>query len=442
MKTLGIIAEYNPFHNGHLYHLSKAKEITKADCVIAVMSGNFLQRGEPAIINKWTRAEMALNAGIDLVIEIPFAFSTQDANGFAFGAVKLLNSLQVVDYLCFGSETNHLDILYPISRFLHIETQQYKELIKEKSKNGYEYPKVRSQALCEYHKIFGIDRLEKISPSELSKILNQPNNILALEYIKHLLNLNSKIIPVPIKRIGASYHQRVIMGKISSATSIRNEIINNLTSPEYNLLNLINEKIKTTIPYFIYPILVKEFKEGRNPITINSYEQYLLAVLRRMSLEEISHIHGVIEGLENRIKRASLKSSSIEHLINLIKTRRYTRTKIQRILLHAMMNLSKDDVMAFNSYGPLYIRVLGFSKKGKTLLRIIKKKSTLPLITKLPNYLKQINYYRNDEQKILLKMLDFDILSTDIYVLGYQEVKDRVARLDFTHNIITRLSGE
>jgi len=151
----------------------------------------------------------------------------------------------------------------------------------------------------------------------LGKILNCPNNILALEYIKHLLNLNSKITPVPIKRIGASYHQKTIRGNISSATSIRNEILNSITSRKYNLLTL-NNKIKTTIPYFIYPILEKEFKEDRNPITINSYEQYILALLRKMTLKKIFHIHGVNEGLENRIKRASLKSSSIEHLINLI----------------------------------------------------------------------------------------------------------------------------
>jgi len=437
MKTLGIIVEYNPFHNGHLYHLSKAKEITKADYVIAVMSGNFLQRGEPAIINKWVRTEMALNTGIDLVVEIPFAFSTQDANGFAFGAVKLLDSLRIVDYLCFGCETVHLNILHPISEFLFNEPPKFMETIKCISKSGYEYPKVRSQALCEYHRKFRIDRLEKISPSELSKILNQPNNILALEYIKHLLNLNSKIIPVPIKRIGASYHQKTIRGNISSATSIRKEIFKNLASSKNNFLNL-NNKIKSTIPSPVFPILEKEFKEGKNPIAINSYEQYILALLRRMPLEEIFHIHGVTEGLENRIKRASLKSSTIKQLIDLIKTRRYTRTKIQRILLHTMMNLSKDDVTAFNSYGPLYIRVLGFSKKGKTLLRTIKKKSALSLITKLSNYLKQINYFKNDKQKILLKMLNFDIIATDIYVMGYKEIKDKVARLDFTNNIIIK----
>lgn len=438
MKTLGIITEYNPFHNGHLYHLSKAKEITKADYVIAVMSGNFLQRGEPAIINKWARTKMALDAGVDLIIEIPFVFSTQDANGFAFGAVKLLDSLQIIDYLCFGCETDDLNILYPISNFLHNEPQKYKELIIHNSKNGNEFPKTRSQALCEYHRIFGIDGLKKISPSELSKLLKYPNNILALEYIKHLLNLNSKIKTIAIKRIGASYHQKNIKGNISSATSIRNEILNNLTSSKTNLFSL-NNKIKSTIPLSVFPVLVCELKEGRGPITLDSYQQYTIATLRRMSLEDISHIHGVTEGLENRIKKASLKSYTIEQLINSIKTRRYTRTKIQRIILHIMMSLSKEDVTNFNKCGPLYARVLGFSKKGKTLLRAIKKSSSVPLISKLSNYLRQvISTGNSNSRNRLIKMFDYDILSTDIYVLGYKKREDRDARIDFTHKIVIK----
>jgi len=157
-----------------------------------------------------------------------------------------------------------------------------------------------------------------------------------------------------------------------------------------------------------------------------------------MSLKEILHINGVNEGLENRIKKASLKSSTVEQLINYIKTRRYTRTKIQRILLHTMMGLAKDDLVYFNKLGPLYIRVLGFSKKGKKVLRMIKKNSTIPLVTKLSNYLKQVNFYKNNDNKMLLKMLNLDILSTDIYVLGYREEKDRIARLDFTHKIVMR----
>ncbi len=438
MKILGIITEYNPFHNGHLYHLFKAKEITGADHVIAIMSGNFLQRGEPAIINKWARTKMALNAGIDLIIELPFVFSTQDANGFTFGAVKLLDSLQIIDYLCFGCETDNLDTLYSISNFLHIEPEEYKELIVYNCKSGYEFPKARSQTVCDYHRIFGIDGLEKISPSELSKLLKYPNNILALEYIKHLLNLKSKIQPVAIKRMGASYHQKNITGKISSATSIRNEILNNLSSPKTGLFKL-NDKIKLTIPSSGFPVLKRELREGRGPITLDSYRQYILATLRRMSLEDISRIHGVTEGLENRIKKASLKSYTVEQLINSIKTRRYTRTKIQRIILHLMMNLSKKDVKIFNRCGPLYARILGFSKKGKTLLRTIKKNSSTPLISKLSNYLRQtISEENNNVRNRLIKMFDYDILATDIYVLGNIKAEDRVARLDFTHKIVIK----
>ena len=438
MKILGIITEYNPFHNGHLYHLFKAKEITGADYVVAVMSGNFLQRGEPAIINKWARTKMALNAGVDLIIELPFVFSTQDANGFAFGAIKLLDSLQIIDYLCFGCETDNLDTLYSISNFLHIEPQKYKELIVHNSKNGYEFPRARAQALCEYHRIFGIDGLEKISPLELNKLLKYPNNILALEYIKHLINLKSKIKPIAIKRMGAGYHQKNIEGKISSATSIRNEILNSLNSPKTDLF-ILNDKIKSTIPQSGFPILEKELREGRGPITFDSYRQYILATLRRMSLEDISRVQGVTEGLENRIKKASLKSCTIEQLINSIKTRRYTRTKIQRIILHLMTNLSKKDVKTFNRCGPLYARVLGFSKKGKTLLRTIKKISSTPLISKLSNYLRQtISEENNNVRNRLIKMLDYDILATDIYVLGNEKAEDRVARLDFTHKIVIK----
>jgi len=438
MKIIGIITEYNPFHNGHLYHLFKAKEITGADYVVAVMSGNFLQRGEPAIIDKWARTKMALNAGVDLVIELPFVFSTQDANGFALGAVKLLDSLQIIDYLCFGCETDNLDTLYSISNFLHIEPQKYKELIMHNSKKGYEFPKTRSQALCEYHRIFGIDGLEKIPPLELSKLLKYPNNILALEYIKHLINLKSKIKPIAIKRMGASYHQKNIKGKISSATSIRNEILNSFISPKTGHF-ILNDKIKSTIPQSGFPILERELREGRGPITLDSYRQYILATLRRMSLEDISRIQGITEGLENRIKKASLKSCTVEQLINSIKTRRYTRTKIQRIILHLMMNLYKRDVKIFNRCGPLYARVLGFSKKGKTLLRTIKKSSPTPLISKLSNYLRQtISEENNNVRNRLVKMLDHDILATDIYVLGNEKAEDRVARLDFTHKIVIK----
>lgn len=437
MKTLAIIAEYNPFHNGHLYQLSEAKEITKADYVIVAMSGNFVQRGEPAIIDKWARTEMALNAGADLIIEIPFVFSTQDANGFAFGGIKLLDSLNIVDYLCFGCENSERNILFPISDFLTNEPPEFINLLKENSKKGFEYPRSRSKALCEYHKIFGINNLKNISSSKLQKILLSPNNILAFEYIKHLLNLNSDIQPIPIKRILADYHEKIINGNISSATSIRNEIFNNLKYSSLLSQN-INSKVKSTIPYSAYQTLTKELKEGRAPISLNSYEQHIIATLRSMPTENISYIQGVNEGLENRIKKAALKSTNIDILLKSIKTRRYTLTKIKRIILHVVMGLLKEDTMVFNNSGPLYIRLLGFSKKGKILLNLIKKKSSLPIITKLSAFTKSAYSSDKDISDLSLRMIHYDILSTDLYSLGYKKESKRIARTDFTNKIIKK----
>ncbi|MEA2022327.1 MAG: nucleotidyltransferase [Candidatus Caldatribacteriota bacterium] len=437
MKTLAIISEYNPFHNGHLYQFSKSKEITNTDCILVVMSGNFVQRGEPAIINKWARANMALASGADLVIEMPFVFSTQDANGFALGGVRLINALNVVQYLCFGCENNNRNTLSAIGRFLSNENANFKTLLRENSKKGFEYPKARAQALCDYHEKFGIDKLKMTSNLQLMEILSSPNNILAIEYIKHLLKIKSSILPLPIKRIGAAYHEETIQKSISSATSIRNEILRNIKYP-YQIDEKSAGKIKSVMPFSAYNILYKELSEGRAPVSLNRYEQYILATLRNIPKEKLSHIHGINEGLENRIKNAALKSTDIDTLLSSIKTRRYTLTKIKRILLHVMTGLLKEDVALFNNNGAMYIRVIGFSHKGKSLLKIIKKKSSLPIITKLSNFLREVNSKKSLNYKDLLKMIDYDILSTDLYNLGYSKVSARVARTDFTSKLINR----
>jgi len=283
MKIVGIVAEYNPFHNGHLYQLQEVKKAINPDFIIIIMGGNFLQRGEPALVNKWIRTEMALKAGVDLVIELPFAFSTQDANGFAWGAVKLLDLLGIVNYLCFGCETADLNILYPISNFLQKENKKYKEILKQKSKTGYEYPRIRAQALLEYHQSVGIKNLKNLSLSGLQKILSYPNNILAIEYVKHLLRLKSKISPFPITRVGSAYHQREIMGDIASATSIRKEVLDNFYHSQDGQI-IFSQKLKNAIPWFTTRLLEKEFQEGRNPITLKSYEQIIFATLRKLTL--------------------------------------------------------------------------------------------------------------------------------------------------------------
>jgi len=435
MKTCAIISEYNPFHNGHFYQFNQIKKRTKADFILVVMSGNFVQRGEPAIINKWSRAEMALSAGADLVIELPFVFATQDANGFALGGISLINSLNVVNYLSFGCENNDENMLSSIGRFLTIENNEFKNLLRSNSKKGFGYPKCRALALCEFHKSFGINGLIPNSPLNLQEALSSPNNILAIEYIKHLIKLKSAILPTPIKRVGAAYHQETIQNSISSATSIRKAIFQE-TGYSNNIEQISSLKIKSSMPFSSFQILNKELASGRAPVSLERFTQYILGMLRHMPKEDIYNIHGVNEGLENRIKKAALKSTDINTLLNSIKTKRYTLTKIKRILLHSMTRLSKEDVLLFNTIGPMYVRVIGFSKKGKTLLRTIKRKSSLPIITKLSNFLRNLNSEKPLHYEKLIKMIHYDILSTDLYNLGYKSVEARIARTDFTSKLI------
>ena len=215
-KVLGIIAEYNPFHNGHLYHLEQAKKLTGSSYTVAIMSGNFTQRGSTAIIDKWSRAEIALNCGIDLVLELPTLYATSSAENFADGAVKILNSLKVVDYLAFGAETSDMDILSPIADVLYKEPKAYKLLLSSELKKGISFPKARENALMLY-----LGNIRKYL-----NILNNPNNILGLEYMKALKKNNSIIEPVAITRFEAGYNDVSYSGNIASATAIRNIIKN------------------------------------------------------------------------------------------------------------------------------------------------------------------------------------------------------------------------
>ena len=437
MKTLAIISEYNPFHHGHLYQFYKAKEITGADCILVVMSGNFVQRGEPAIINKRARTDMAISTGADLVVEIPFVFSTQDANGFALGAISLLNALNSVEYLCFGCENNDPNPFFSIGRFLGNENNTYKAILKENCKKGYEFPKARAQALLEYHKKYGISKLKKISTKQFMEYLSSPNNILAIEYVKHLLKTGSGIQAVPIKRIVADYHEENIRKTISSATSIRKEMFRIFKYPSHADPKLTGN-IQLAMPSSAYYIFKKELLEGRAPVSLSQYEQHILATLRMLALKNLSMIHGVNEGLENRIKKAALNSTNIDMLISQIKTRRYTLTKIKRILLHAITGLTKVDVSDFNQYGSMYVRILGFSKKGKKLLKKMKNNSQIPIITKLPTFLRKIHSEKPQYYEKMLKMINFDILSGDLYNLGYPKESERLARNDFSGKIINK----
>ncbi len=414
MKVLGLITEYNPFHNGHLHHLEKSREITGCDTVVCVMSGNFIQRGLPALTNKWSRAEMALNNQVDLIIELPVYYAVSSAEFFAHGAVKLLDSLGFVDSLCFGSECGEIDLLKIIAFVLAEEPAAYKEKLCRRLEEGLSFPAARSLALQDY--------FSQNSPNDLALVralIDKPNNILGIEYMKALKRLNSTIKPSTIRRYKADYNSYKQYGSIASATAIRKILASNEL-----------EVVKSVVPESSYNILRREISEGRGPVFSESFELAILSMLRKMSSEELRGVNDVTEGIENRIIKAAQESGSLSELLDRIKTKRYTLTRLQRILTCILLGLSRDNLETFNSAGgPQYIRVLGFSEKGEELLGKIKA-SSLPLVTNLPVFLKNCTALQK-------KMLEADILASDIYCLGYPSASERLGGQDFYQKIIT-----
>ena len=392
MKILGIVAEYNPFHNGHLYHLQKSLEYTNANATIAVMSGNFIQRGEPALLDKFTRADIAVKNGIDLVIELPLYYSVSTAENFANGAIKLLSECGI-DFLSFGAENNNLDKLKSIAQLLDSEPIEYTNELKAQLKTGISYPEARSNAVS---KILGIS----------NNILNKSNNILAIEYLKSIYSIDPTIEPVLIDRVDSGYHDIDSNTNILSATGIRERLKNNqdidLYVPEETLKNI------------------------DNPIFMEDFEENITYALRKMSLENLRELPDVNEGLENRIFYALAESRTLDELINNIKTKRYPLTRIKRILISALLDMSKTNLDTFNkSGGPQYIRVLSFSEKGRELLSRISATSSIPVVTSVNKFLEKAN-------EIQEEMLLSDILATNIYTLATNE---KTMNLDFLRRL-------
>ncbi|HZK33206.1 MAG TPA: nucleotidyltransferase [Tissierellaceae bacterium] len=395
MKVVGFIAEYNPFHQGHKYHLLKSKEISNADYSIAVMSGSFLQRGEPSFIDKWTKAKIAIDSGIDLVIELPFIFSTQSAESFAYGGVKLLDSLNIVNYLSFGSELGDLKPLIEISSILSQEPKYYKEKLKHYLDEGLSFPAARSNALEDYtyHNNYDLKY-------NFKNILRGSNNILAIEYLKALLQIKSNILPIAIKRVGSSYKDNYISREFSSAAAIRHAIKSNGL-----------DAIKDFVPNETYYWLNKYIKKYGSFNYINNYEDILIYLIRTMEKDKIKTLVDMETGLENRIIEKGFISNDINQIINSIAAKRYPKTRIQRLLTHLLHNLYENEFNEMYKIYPSYIRVLGSNEKGLTLLREIKKRSSIPIITKFANY----KYLRNEK---IEKIISFDKKSTDIFFLG------------------------
>lgn len=392
MRVLGIIAEYNPFHNGHLYQLKQSIEQLDADFVVAVMSGNFTQRGEPAILSKWTRAQMAVECGIDLVLEIPFVFACNNAEYFAKGAIGILNGLGCVTHLSFGSESGELHDLIRVADFLSNEGQAFQASLKKHLEKGLSYPKARQEATTD------------CLGEPAAALLREPNNILAIEYLKQLKMTKSDIIPFTVKRKGVGYHELKPNGNIASASAIRrileeqpdNDLSDYLPEGGFNIL-------RSALIEQCERISLKQME--------HNYYKIVMAKILTMSEKELSQIFSIREGLENKLKGAVRNAQDLNEFKQQILSKRYTATRINRILIHLLIGLTREDVLSITESLHLYGRVLGFNQKGANLLKQIKKskKTSLPCIT---NVNKQIN---GSEE--YLKLLSYDFIASDLYNL-------------------------
>ena len=407
-KVLGIVCEYNPFHNGHLYHLEQAKKVTGSNYSVAILSGNFTQRGSSSIVDKWSRTEMALKSGVDLVIELPVLYATSSAENFADGAIRILDSLKVVDYVAFGSENSNIDILDDIAKVLHEEPKLYKSILANELKKGVSFPKARESAIISY---FSNDQ-------KYTNILSSPNNILGIEYIKALKKYKSVIKPISIPRFEAGHNDITYSGNIASATAIRNIIKNG----SFNVL-------KRLLPQASYEILLDNIKQGHIIPDLSVFEHQIIYNLRKMSESEIADLPDVAEGLEFSIKKSSNSCNNISDFLNTIKSKRYTTTRIQRILLYSLLGITKKDMTLSKKVNP-YVRVLGLNSRGKFLIsEIAKANPKLEIITSVKRFLD------NSSNKNLKLLLDKDIFATNVYTIGY--TFDSCSNLDFTKKIIT-----
>ncbi len=388
MNVLGIIAEYNPFHNGHAYQLEQSKKITNADYTVVVMSGDFTQRGEPAIIDKFSRAKMALLSGADLVIELPVVFATGSAEYFANGAVSILNNLGITTHLAFGSECGDMDTLSRIARTLYHETDDYKENLRKNLKSGLSFPTARLQALKEATP--GIENA--------ADLLSSPNNILGIEYLIALYRVNSSIQPITIKRIGANYQDLGLNDAYSSALSIRKHIENDLNITllndqlPFNTLNILKEEYKKA-----FPVLLKDF---------SSMFQYKLIMERKNGYSSFFDINS---DFSDRILNLLDTYKDISGFTLNLKTKDKTYSSVSRALLHILLNINRNDIDAFckNGYSQ-YARVLGFKKEAAPLLSSIKEKARIPLIIKPSDFLDSTDY-------LLLKQLNYDLDASCLY---------------------------
>ena len=401
MKVVGLITEYNPFHNGHKYHMEEAKKITAADYVVVVMSGNFVQRGAPAIIDKYSRAQMALDNGADLVFELPTYYATASAEYFAQGAVSLLDKLSIVDYLCFGSESGDINTIKNTAVFLNNIPPSVNKQVALYNKMGLSYPAAREKATIEYFK-----ENEVTDYSVIVETLSEPNNILGIEYLKALDKFSSTIKPVTIKRLASHYHDKNLSPfsgntTMSSATAIRESVLANSSKDWIS-------KIENQVPKNVHKILTDNFNRTF-PITEEDFSSIIRYKLLSEDVESLCSYTDMNQDLAQRIKNNSNLHVNIDTLISNIKTKNMTYTRISRVLTHVLLNIKQRQLETFNENGyTTYARLLGMKNSSSHLIRKIKKEGNIPVISNLPQAEKHLD-------KISMSMLKGDIFAAHLY---------------------------
>lgn len=405
MKIVGLITEYNPFHNGHLYHIEESKRLTGADMAVVVMSGDYVQRGTPAIMPKRLRAEMALKCGAAAVFELPVCYAAGSAEYFALGAVSLLQKLGIVDFLCFGSECNNLQALQQAADILLEEPAEYQTVLKHHLREGKSFPSARQEALAEYTESEGI-----------SFLLNDPNNILGIEYLKALKKLNCSITPFTIQRRGAHYHDRQINHDYSSASAIRSLLAYSGSSLrtersggtfENTPFSSILGELEDQVPACCLELL-KDFHRVQYPVYQNDFSLILKYKLLNKTPEMLLKYMDVSLELANRIRGQLNNFFNYKQFCELLKTKEITQTRINRALLHIMLGIKKKNVQEYTENGcHFYARLLGVRKDSEKILSAAAKKGELPLLAQLSQ--------AQDLSPLGQRMLHHDMLASNLY---------------------------
>ena len=369
-KAVGIIAEYNPFHKGHEYQIQQAKEQTGANIAIILMSGDFVQRGTPAIFAKHQRTAMAQLGGADIVFELPSFYACGSAEYFSSGAVSVFNALNSIDFLCFGSESGEIDTCRFLGKLLADEPKLYKEKLRSFLKQGLSFPAARKSALAEYLK-------EKDIPFS-EDFLDTPNNILGIEYCKSLAAQNSSIVPVTIKRIGSSYHETSLSSEYPSASAIRRELI-----AAWNTQKFLSDTLKNAQPPAVKDYLCA-LLENETFLIEDDFSLLLKYELMKNTPESLCAFSDMSPDLARRIYHHLNTFETFTQFAEQLKTKELTYTRICRALLHVLLNIPSD----LPAISPAYVRLLGFKKESSFFLRILQKNSDIPIITKAADYKK------------------------------------------------------